>query len=46
MPPVNRLRKTVLLSQLYIKTIILPRQAQDKHSENSKKMPFFAPPAT
>ena len=23
--------------------IILPRQAQDKHRENSKKMPFFAP---
>jgi hypothetical protein len=23
----------------------LPRQAQDKHRENSKKMPFFAPPS-
>ena len=28
---------------LYIKVIILPRQARDKHRENSKKMPFFAP---
>jgi hypothetical protein len=25
------------LSHLYIKTIILPRQARDKHRENSKK---------
>jgi hypothetical protein len=31
--------KTVLLSHLYIKTIILPRQARDKHRENSKR-PF------
>jgi hypothetical protein len=29
------------LSHLYIKTIILPRQARDKHRENSKKRPFF-----
>jgi len=29
--------KTVLLSHFYIKTIILPRQARDKHWENSKK---------
>jgi hypothetical protein len=28
------LRKTVFLSHLYIKTIILPRQARDKHREN------------
>eukprot|EP01046_Picozoa_sp_COSAG06_P046017 COSAG06_NODE_6454_length_2925_cov_3.208776_3_plen_84_part_00 len=29
--------KTVFLSHLYIKTNILPRQALDKHRENSKK---------
>jgi hypothetical protein len=29
------------LSHLYIKTNILPRQARDKHRENSKKGPFF-----
>jgi hypothetical protein len=29
--------KTVVLSHLYIKTMILPRQARDKHRENSKK---------
>jgi hypothetical protein len=30
---------------LYIKTIILPRQARDKHRGNSEKqMAFFAPP--
>ena len=29
--------KTVFLSHLYIKTIVLPRQARDKHRENSKK---------
>jgi hypothetical protein len=33
--------KTAFLSHLYIKTNILPRQARDKHRENSKKMPFF-----
>jgi hypothetical protein len=33
-PPV---RKTPFWSNLYIKTIILPRQARDKHRENSKK---------
>jgi hypothetical protein len=32
--------KTVYLSHLYIKTIILPRQARDKHRENSKKRAF------
>jgi hypothetical protein len=34
--------KTAFLRHLYIKTNILPRQARDKHRENSKKMPFFA----
>ena len=34
------MRKTQFLSHLYIKTIILPRQARDKHRKNSKKMPF------
>jgi hypothetical protein len=30
------------LRHLYIKTNILPRQARDKHRENSKKgLPFF-----
>jgi hypothetical protein len=29
------------LSHLYIKTIILPRQARDKHRENSKKNGVF-----
>eukprot|EP01046_Picozoa_sp_COSAG06_P027310 COSAG06_NODE_2404_length_6931_cov_35.420082_3_plen_604_part_00 len=32
--------KTVFLSHLHLKTIILPRQARDKHMENSKKRPF------
>ena len=31
------------LRHLYIKTIILPRQARDKHREDSKKMPFSLP---
>jgi hypothetical protein len=31
------LRKTAFLSHLYIKTIILPRQARDKHRENTQK---------
>jgi hypothetical protein len=40
----RRLRKTAFLSHFYIKTIILPRQARDKHRESTqKKMPFFAP---
>ena len=30
----------VCFSQLYIKLIILPRQARDKHRENSKKRSF------
>jgi hypothetical protein len=39
----SSLRKTTFLTHFYIKTIILPKQARDKHRENSKKMPFFAP---
>jgi hypothetical protein len=34
------LRKTAFLRHLYLKTIILPRQAPDKHRENSKKCRF------
>ena len=34
-------KNTVLLSHFYIKTIILPRQARDKHRENSKKDAVF-----
>jgi hypothetical protein len=36
--------KTPLLSHLYIKVIVLPRQARDKHRENSEKKDdaFFA----
>jgi hypothetical protein len=41
-PMDDSVRKTAFLSHLYIKTNILPRQARDKHRENSKKMPFFA----
>jgi DNA mismatch repair protein MSH4 len=33
-------RKRHFLSHLYIKCIILPRQARDKHRENSKQVPF------
>jgi hypothetical protein len=33
-------RKRHFLSHLYIKINILPRQARDKHKENSKKVPF------
>jgi aerobic-type carbon monoxide dehydrogenase small subunit (CoxS/CutS family) len=33
-------RKRAFLGHLYIKCIILPRQARDKHRENSKKSPF------
>jgi hypothetical protein len=32
--------KTGFLSHLYINVIFLPRQARDKHRENSKKSPF------
>jgi hypothetical protein len=34
--------KTVFLSHLYIKVIFLPRQARDKHRENSKTDRFLA----
>ena len=34
------MRKRHFLRHLYIKCIILPRQARDKHRENSKKVPF------
>jgi hypothetical protein len=33
-------RRRHFLSHLYIKCIILPRQARDEHRENSKKVPF------
>ena len=33
--------KTAFLSHVYIKTIILPRQARDKHRENSEKDAVF-----
>jgi hypothetical protein len=36
------LLKTAFLSHLYIKPIILPRQARDKHRENSKKRCRFS----
>jgi hypothetical protein len=39
---IDPVRKTAFLSHLYFKPNILPRQARDKHRENSKKMPFFA----
>jgi hypothetical protein len=32
--------QTGFLSHLYIKCIVLPRQARDKHRENSKKPRF------
>ena len=35
------LRKTAFLSHLYVKTIILPRQARDKHRETQKAHPFL-----
>jgi hypothetical protein len=34
-------RKTVVLSHLYTNAIFLPRQAWDKHRENSKKTTVF-----
>ena len=34
-------KKNVLLEQLYIKRIVLPRQARDKHRKNSKKQFFL-----
>ena len=37
-------KKRSVLSHFYYKTIILPRQARDKHRESTQKqMPFFAP---
>eukprot|EP01046_Picozoa_sp_COSAG06_P034884 COSAG06_NODE_3695_length_4999_cov_8.221837_7_plen_50_part_00 len=33
-------KETPFLRRFYIKLIILPRQARDKHKENSKKMAF------
>jgi hypothetical protein len=43
-PVIRPAQETAFLSHLYIKTIILPRQARDKHRQNSKKdAPFFAP---
>jgi len=38
-PPVlaGLVRKMVFFSHIYIKMLILPRQARDKHRENSKK---------
>jgi hypothetical protein len=40
----NAGEKTVFLSHFYIKTMILPRQARDKHRENSTKIErFFGP---
>jgi|EP01046_Picozoa_sp_COSAG06_P031049 hypothetical protein len=35
-------QKTGFLSHLYIKMTNLPRQARDKHRENSKKVRFLA----
>jgi hypothetical protein len=41
---VRELSKTQpFLGHFYIKMIILPRLARDKHRENSKKAPFLAP---
>ena len=37
----RKVRKWHLLSHFYIKMIILPRQARDKHRENSKKCRFL-----
>jgi hypothetical protein len=34
--------KAVVLSHLYINAIFLPRQARDKHRENSKKAAIFS----
>ena len=39
--PTPQVRKRYFLSHLYIKMIFLPRQAQDKHRENSKKSTVF-----
>ena len=42
----NEVRKRHFLRHLYIKCIILPRQAQDKHRENSKKNGVFSQETT
>jgi hypothetical protein len=42
MARVAALRKTAFLSHLNLKTNILPRQARDKHRENSKKRCRFS----
>ena len=34
-------KKTAFLSHLYIKMLILPKQARDKHRKNSKKGAVF-----
>jgi hypothetical protein len=38
------LQKTAFLSHQYIKTIILPRQARDKHRESSTQKETFSAP--
>ena len=38
--PPPSLQETAFLSRLYIKTIILPRQARDKHRESTQKRRF------
>jgi hypothetical protein len=38
----QEVRKRLFLRHLYMKCIILPRQARDKHRENSKKGRFLA----
>jgi hypothetical protein len=40
-PPLIAPAKNGILRHLYLKTIILPRQAQDKHRENSKQDAVF-----
>jgi len=39
-----QVRETVFLSHLCIKTIILPRQARDKHRESTQNRPFSRRP--
>jgi hypothetical protein len=39
--PAEQVRKRYFLSTFYTKMIILPRQARDKHWENSKKRRVF-----
>eukprot|EP01046_Picozoa_sp_COSAG06_P089781 COSAG06_NODE_36141_length_451_cov_0.732955_1_plen_45_part_10 len=36
----DAVRKTYFLRHLYVKMIILPRQARDKHRKNSEKGRF------